>query len=300
MEYYKRIHAESVWRQGRTGRGTGIALLDTGCAAHPDLEGRVKGFMDFVHPFSSSACYDDNGHGTHIAGILAGNGRMSGGRYRGMAPGADLTVLKVLDRQGGGRIADLVQALRWLSLHAGQYGIRIVNISVGGTGQENEAENALLLTEVERLWDQGLVVVAAAGNNGPAPGSVTTPGVSCRIITVGCSQAESSDSFHEVERAARFSGRGPAKGCAVKPEILAPGLDVVSCCPQSGRRRSWYTAKSGTSMAVPMVSGAIALLLEKYPAYSNVDVKRKLQESSMPLAGDGQGWGELRVDRLLE
>lgn len=300
MEYYKQIHAEPVWQQGWTGHGVGIALLDTGCAFHPDLDGRVRIFMDFVHPFSSSTCYDDNGHGTHIAGILAGNGRMSGGRYRGMAPGEDLMVLKVLDCQGGGRIKDMVRALQWLGLHARQYGIRIVNISVGGTGQENAAENTLLLTEVERLWDQGLVVVAAAGNNGPEPGSVTTPGVSRKIITVGCSQAEDFRGFPEMESVARFSGRGPTEDCVVKPEILAPGSEVISCCPPIGRRRSWYTVKSGTSMAVPMVSGAIALLLEKYPAYSNVDVKLKLRESSRPLAGEGQGWGELRVDRLME
>ncbi|MDD6212943.1 MAG: S8 family peptidase [Clostridiales bacterium] len=313
MRYFERIHAPEVWAEGYTGRGIGVAILDTGCAPHPDLKGRLACFRDFVHGRSERDFYDDSGHGTHIAGLIAGNGSRSQGMYRGMAPGCHLVIGKVLDRNGNGKISSLVQSIQWLLDYGEEYGVRIVNISVGGTEKtERSGEGSFLVKQVERLWDHGYVVVAAAGNNGPDAGSVTAPGNSRKVITVGCSD-EPMIGTEGRSASPCYSGRGPTLSCVVKPEITAPGSGLVSCRPVYGRysgysggfsRREdmsqWYITKSGTSMATPLVSGAIALLLEKNPCITNGEVKLRLRESSLRNEPyDFSGWGELRVDRLL-
>ncbi len=137
-----------------------------------------------------------------------------------------------------------------------------------------------------------MVVVVAAGNHGPAPGTVTTPGISRKVITVGC-----SDDDREVEvmgsRMVDYSGRGPTNACVCKPDLVAPGCGIISCCNEPGR----YFIKSGTSMSTPLVSGAIALLLEKYPSMSNKDVKLRIRERAVDLGlpHNQQGWGKLDV-----
>ena len=240
--------------------------------------------------------YDDNGHGTHIAAIIGGSGEASGGRYRGMAPGCHLVCVKVLDAKGGGYASDVLTGLKWIRDHKEQYGIRILNISVGSYSRRNMGENSALVRGVDAAWDDGLVVVVAAGNNGPGRMTVTTPGISRKVITVGC-----SDDDKEVNvmgtRMVDYSGRGPTGSCICKPEILAPGAAIISCC--NGENR--YSVKSGTSMSTPIVAGAIALLLEKYPDMSNRDVKLRLRERAVDLGlpRNQQGWGFLDVERLL-
>ena len=153
-----------------------------------------------------------------------------------------------------------------------------------------------LVRGVDAAWDDGLVVVVAAGNNGPGRMTVTTPGISRKVITVGC-----SDDDKEVNvmgtRMVDYSGRGPTGACICKPEILAPGAAIISCCNEDCR----YSVKSGTSMSTPIVAGAIALLLEKYPDMTNRDVKLRLRERAVDLGlpKNRQGWGMLDVERLL-
>lgn len=257
-----------------TGKGIGIAVLDTGIAPHMDLAGRLRGFADFV--YQKKFPYDDNGHGTHVAGILAGSGAASRGEYRGVAPGCHLVGLKVLDRQGNGRTEDVLRAFLWLRKYYRDYRIRIVNISVGTTCSSRRDHQALI-RGAEQLWDEGLVVVAAAGNQGPAPGSVTAPGSSRKVITVGSSDMPEG------------SGRGPTPECVCKPDIVAPGRGIVSCSPY----RSGYTVKSGTSMSTPYVAGSIALLLEKEPEMTNAGIKLRLRERArdLGLPRNQQGWG---------
>lgn len=277
-----------------TGAGIGVAVLDTGCAPHPDLQAQIGGFCDLIGRRSSP--YDDNGHGTHVCGIIAGNGGMSDGRFCGIAPGCTLIPVKVLDRQGSGRASDVLAGLRWIRQHQKQFGIRIVNISVGSFSHRNIGENSVLVRGVDAAWDAGLVVVVAAGNRGPERCSITTPGISRKVITVGCSDDEKEITIMG-NRMVHYSGRGPTCACICKPDILAPGAVITSCCSVSG-----YIAKSGTSMATPLVSGAIALLLEKYPEMSNRDVKLRLREKAVDLglSRNQQGWGMLDLKRLLE
>ena len=140
---------------GLTGRGIGIAMLDTGIFPHMDFDNRIICFRDFI--YGRKQPYDDNGHGTHTAGIAAGSGAAGGGQHCGAAPGSRIIALKVLDRRGNGQKDDVLRAMEWIRRNRKTYGIRIVNISVGTTEKEPSLHEALI-AGVERLWDDGLHV----------------------------------------------------------------------------------------------------------------------------------------------
>lgn len=269
-----------------TGKGVGVAVLDTGAFPHIDFDSRIWAFQDFVN--GKKVPYDDNGHGTHVLGIVGGSGKASGGKYRGMAPGCGLIPIKVLDSRGSGNKENVIEALYWIEENREKYHIRIINISVGTTHHERHDD---LIQAVERAWDAGFVVVAAAGNMGPGQGSVTAPGSSRKIITVG-----SSDMLVKNQG---ISGRGPTRDCISKPDIVAPGNGIISCTNRMGEFP--YAAKSGTSMSTPVVSGGIALLLEKHPEYTNLDVKKKLRQTARNLGypHNLQGWGQFQLDKFL-
>lgn len=291
----EKIGYNSIRKRLYTGRGVGIAVLDTGIFPHKDFEDRVCVFKDFTS--RRKAPYDDNGHGTHIAGIIAGNGRCCGGLYTGIAPESHLAVLKVLDKNGNGYASDVLAGLRWVREYGKEYGIRIINISVGSFSKKNMNEDSVLVKGVDAAWDCGFVVVVAAGNNGPGMHTITTPGISRKVITVG-----TSDDHCEIEvggvRMVDYSGRGPTINCICKPDIVAPGSRIISCANKQGK----YTYKSGTSMSTPMVSAAAALLLEKYPDMSNWEVKLRVLERAVDLGMpcNQQGWGMLNIKKLLE
>ena len=268
-----------------TGKGIGVCILDTGIYEHIDFTGRIWAFYDFL-AFKRRP-YDDNGHGTHVAGLVAGDGTASMGKYRGAAPGCGIIALKVLDRYGNGSQDDV---LRWIREYRQQYRIRVVNISVGTTCN-SKRNHARLLESVEQLWDEGVVVVTAAGNQGPRPGSITAPGSSKKVITVGSSDL--------LEGRSAISGRGPTAECVCKPDIVAPGNKIMSCVP--GKPYS-YGVKSGTSMSTPLVTGAIACALEKNPALTNTDIKTMLMNSAedMGLPQNLQGWGKFNRRKFLE
>jgi len=203
--------------------------------------------------------------------------------------------------------------LQWIMDNRKKYNIRIVNISVGTSAKDNLDENSLLVQGVDAVWDNGIVVVVAAGNNGPGPMSISTPGISRKVITVGSSDDNVAVEIFGNSKSKDYSGRGPTPFCIKKPDIVAPGSNIISCNISRYSLRSkdaspyanspmMYTVKSGTSMATPVVSGAIALLLSKYPELTNKEVKLKLRESAVDLGQhwEKQGWGLLNVRRLLE
>lgn len=307
---------ESTWAHEHdiTGKDIGVAVVDTGISLHKDFSeenNRVIAFKDYISKQPDP--YDDNGHGTHVSGIIGGNGYSSKEKYIGVAPGCQLIGVKVLDHRGDGNISDVLAGLQWIIDNRKKYNIRVVNISVGTTAKENMDENSLLVQGVNAVWDSGVVVVVAAGNNGPGPMSISTPGISRKVITVG-----SSDDNVAVEvfgsRTKDYSGRGPTPYCIKKPDIVAPGSNIISCnisrYTTKGRSSRlgaadspmMYTIKSGTSMATPVVSGAIALLLSAHPQLTNREVKLRLRDSAVNLGQrwEKQGWGLLNVRRLLD
>lgn len=282
------IKAQHAYACGLFGRGICIAVLDTGVFMHADLQGRVAEFKDYIG--NRQGAYDDNGHGTHITGIIAANNRTG---LHGVAPACSVFAVKVLDRNGNGKIADTCRAVEDL---IGQNRkrhppVRIINISVGMTEKVRPDMQKRLLDAVEEAWDRGIVVVAAAGNNGPEAHSVTSPGISRKIITVG-----SIDDEWNLQRGKGYSGRGPTDECVVKPEILMPGTNILSC----SNKGNGYTRKSGTSMAAPVLTGMIALLLNAYPSLTPNEVKMRLFYSAQEVESSGsRSWGTVTMDRLL-
>ena len=278
-----------------------IAVLDTGIADHPDFKDRILDFYDFI--YDREMPYDDSGHGTHVCGIAGGSGLLSAGRYKGIAPGAGLVVGKVLDRNGDGAVDAMVSAIDWVMEIKEENNIRILNVSVG-VGQLINGEKAdKLKNKLEEAWKRGLLVVCAAGNSGPACDSLSTIGKSPMLITVGCHDGEY---FKEKEnRCSSYSARGPMAGKIRKPDIVAPGTEIISCNGKYIKKRgnfyNAYISKSGTSMATPVISGALALLLQKHPEYDNETAKRKLLYSAKDLKEPWyqQGWGMVNVAGLL-
>ena len=278
---------------GYSGKGVTVAILDSGIYPHADYADRIVCFYDILN--GRTKPYDDQGHGTHIAGIIGGNGRASRRTYVGMAPDANLFSIKVLDKRGNGETEQVIKALEYLISKKEQYRVRVVNMSVGTIPEAGQTEKNGLVRAVEKAWDAGLVVVAAAGNNGPEPMSITTPGISRKVITVGSSEQDKRLENGEIAEGA--SSRGPTPFCVCKPDILAPGKGIISC----RNARNGYISKTGTSMSTAIVSGAVALLLEKKPWLSPAEVKLALYHSAVDLGWEKnrQGWGMLDVKRLL-
>lgn len=273
----KIVHYQKKW----LGNGTVVVVLDTGVAKHPDLAGRVWKFRDFIN--GRYDMYDDNGHGTHVCGVI-------GGRTIGIAPECRMIVLKVLDENGNGKVEHSMRAFRWILENQEKYNIRVVNISMGMGRDVNEQGKRYIMGAVELLWNMGIVVVAAAGNLGPADGSVTIPGLNEKIITVG--------SYDNIQ-----SGRGSLEKNILKPDLVAPGTRIYSCNAfWNKREEDKYIAKSGTSMSTPIVTGAVADLLSKHPNITNQEVKIRLKNSCdnlrMPVIR--QGSGLLNFQKLLD
>lgn len=297
------------------GKGICAAILDTGISAHPDFSGRILDFQDFTSSTPSVSLHDDSGHGTHVAGILAGSGQVSSGLYAGIAPDADLLICKVLDHEGNGNIQTVLKGIDWILKIKDSYPLHLVNISVGSRPTLPPGQKKLLLDAVEHLWDLGLTVVVSSGNYGPLPGTVSVPGTSPKVITVGV--PDTLPLFRTGHSSSNYSGRGPTDHCIKKPDVFAPGTGIISCNsryissmksasvrPVLFQRSPFlssqpYIAKTGTSMATPVVTGAIACLLSKYPDLSNVEAKLRLHNSCQPIPGTESGWGLLHVANLL-
>lgn len=288
----RKLNVDYAYKRGITGRGITVAVMDTGVVPHPDFGNRIVKFIDFTQ--GRKRIYDDNGHGSHVAGIIAGSGKMSRGLYMGIAPESKLFVMKVLDRKGNGNTLHVLRAIDFLLEHNKEYNVRILNISVGMLATADDREKRKLMLAVEKAWNHGIVVVAAAGNNGPGKNTVTVPGQCKSIITVG-----SIDDYNKqgTDTKTGYSGRGPTECCVVKPEILAPGTGIKSC----SYRGNGYEIKSGTSMSAPIISGMLALLLQKYPHLTPAEVKLRLYQRAVRMddAKERNYWGVVYANRLL-
>lgn len=269
--------ADHFHRLGITGKNITIAFMDSGLAPHREIEhDRILAFCDLT--FGKNEIYDDYSHGTHVTGIAAAGSI-------GIAPECNLVILKVLDNHGNSNTDLFIDGIKWILDHRLLYNIKILNISIGGNSEELKQTDNRLNKWISKLWASGVVVCCSAGNNGPIPGSISAPGNCPEVITVG-----SYDGKH-------FSSAGPLLPYITKPELVAPGYNIVSLKPYSG-----YSVKSGTSMSVPFISGICALLLQVKPGLTNCQIKTRLMASAynVPfLPYNMQGAGIVNLNRLL-
>jgi serine protease AprX len=273
-----------------------VASIDTGVTPSADLGNRLLARIDFTDDHDG---IDTFGHGTHIAGLIAGDGTLSDEAFEGAAPEANLVSVKVAGWDGATDASTVIAALRWVVSNGARYGIRVVNLS-WGTDSVQPSEVDPLNAAVERAWRAGLVVVLSAGNAGPAAGTVTKPGDDPFVITVGA--ADTGGTADPADDApAAFSSRGRATGGVQKPDVLAPGVSMVSGrAPGStidtfrpeARLGTTLFKGSGTSQAAAVVSGVVARMLEASPGLRPGQVKTALTQSTGGrLAGPAGGAG---------
>ena len=299
-------------RYGVAGSGVTVAIIDSGVQPSVDLPAsRIRGFVDFVN--GQTQPYDDYGHGTHVANIIAGNGASSGGQYVGAAPNANIVALKVLDANGGGATSNVLAGLDWVLENYAAYNIRVVNLSLGHPIYEAAATDPMVQA-VEQLSQRGVVVVVASGNlanknslHKALYGTVTSPGNAPSALTVGATNTNGtlgrSDDF-----VADFSGRGPSRfDRYMKPDVVAPGYAIKSKVPNNSTLAKKYPTLvdaygymqlNGTSMATPVVAGEVALVLSANPGLSAHTVKAVLQYTAQRLNGLDvmtQGAGEVNM-----
>jgi serine protease AprX len=283
---------------GLDGSGVGVAIIDSGVTSwHDDLgSDRVVHFADFVD-FQPQA-YDDYGHGTHVAGIIAGSGYDSNGARRGIAPAANLIVLKVLDGEGFGYISNVIAAIDYAVAHRQEFNIRVINLSVAAGVYESYTSDPLTLA-AKRAVEAGVVVVTAAGNLGRNAqgqlqyGGITAPGNAPWVLTVGASSHNGTVTRTD-DTMASFSSRGPSYiDYSAKPDIVAPGVGIESLADGSSllfathpTARLWgtidtatqpYLSLTGTSMSAPVVAGTVALMFQANPTLTPNLVKAILQ-----------------------
>src|SRR5712691_10046352 len=305
--YPRVVKAHRVWQQGIAGRGVTVAILDSGVAADADLiepENRLLASVNFADERLTS---DPGGHGTHIAGIVAGNGSRSGGEFVGIAPQANVVDVRVLGRTGSGRISSVIRGIEWVLAHRAVYNIRVINLSFGARANLSYRADPMSAA-VEIAWRRGLVVVAASGNGGPARDTVVTPGIDPYVITVGATDDRGTRSRRD-DMLAWFSAWGSADSNA-KPDLVAPGRRLVSLrVPGSAldtlfpervvvaQNGATYFRLTGTSMATAVVSGAAALLLAGRPNLTPDQVKALLVGTTQPYGEDS---GQVLPDPIAD
>ncbi|WP_426570201.1 S8 family serine peptidase [Streptomyces canus] len=264
------IGAPAAWAEGGTGSGVRVAVLDTGVdTTHPDLVKRVVATRSFI---PGEDVVDRNGHGTHTASTVAGTGAASDGKERGVAPGADLVVGKVLGDSGSGSVSGIIAGMEWA---ARTERAKVVSMSLGVSGWHTQDDP--ISQAVNRLTaETGALFVVAAGNDGPGPTSLGAPGTADAALTVGAVDVS--------DRLAEFSSAGPRMNDdGLKPDLTAPGVDVLAARSQHLTwGEGYYRPDSGTSMATPHVAGAAALLVQKYPEWTPRRLKDALMSTSVP------------------
>ena len=282
---------------GLTGKNVSVAILDTGIFPHEDLTtpyNRIIGFKDFIK--QKDQPYDDDGHGTHVAGIIAGNGFSSKGKYMGIAPDANIVSVKILKGDGSGNISDVIAGIQWAINNKDIYNIKVVTLSLG-TKPKNRYKDDPLCQAVAAAVTSGITVTVAAGNSGPNPSTITSPAVSPDVITVGACDDRKALPSRDVT-IADFSSVGPTQDGFSKPDVLAPGVGINSLANES----FGYKKLSGTSMAAPVVAGCVALLYEKHPQMTPLHIKEIIMSNASDLGLDPnrQGSGLLNIEKIIE
>ncbi len=295
--YRSEVQAGQAHGQGANGQGVTVAVLDTGIDASPDLAGRimsvtnpVTGVQPCENLSGEASCRDNYGHGTFMAGIIAGNGSVSGGTYAGIAPQAHLVSIKVGSADGSADISNILAGIQWAVSFRAQYNIKVLNLSLGTDSTQSWKVDPLNYA-VERAWAAGITVVVAASNRGPNPSTISKPADDPWVITVGAVDDLGTTTVSD-DLSPDFSGRGPSAQGLAKPDLAAPGAHIVSLrAPGSSidnqfpqRIDSAYHQGSGTSMSTAVVSGVAALVLSTHPAMTPNRLKYSLTSTTQPAA----------------
>jgi serine protease AprX len=304
--FAKTSEATTAWAVGNIGTGVGVAVLDTGISSMNDLAGRVVFGPDLS---GEGTTVDSHGHGTVMAGVVAGNGADSanrtGGAYTGVAPGATLVSVKVAGRNGVVDVSTMLQGMHWVSAYKDQFNIRVMNLSWGTTSTQDPSLDPLNYA-VQRLWKQGIVVVVAAGNSGPQAGTLTKPGDDPLVVTVGAFD-DKQNLDPADDSVPSWSSRGPTAAGLTKPDVLAPGRFITATRSFGSHIEATYPKAlvapsyirgSGTSEASAATAGLAALLLAEHPSLTPDQVKSVLTRSGSALPNVGanaQGSGRIRL-----
>lgn len=291
------IRADAALSAGATGEGVTVALLDTGINPHRDLEGRVLpvrngttgDYEPCVNLSGEPGCADSYGHGTFLAGLIAGSGAGSGGRYAGVAPAADLVSIKVAGEDGSADLSNVLAGIQWAVSFRDRYRIRVLNLSLG-TDSEEPWQSDPLNYAVQRAWRAGIVVTVSASNRGPDLRTISKPGDDPWVLTVAAVDDRQTPAISD-DRLPQFSGRGPTAAGLTKPDLVAPGAMLVSTRAYSAIDEEFppamsgpYRQGSGTSMSTAVVSGAVAQLLSRKPSLPPDRVKFLLMRTARPVA----------------
>ena len=302
------INAPKVWQQGITGQAVNVAVIDSGVAEDVDLVQngpRVRAHINFAGQ-TNPQMPDPGGHGTLMAGVMAGDGVRSNGQYMGVAPRANVYDVKVLDDNGNGRLSSVLAGIQWVIWHRAQYNLKVANLSIGAPAMGAYITDPLA-TACELAWRSGITMLVAAGNLGPNPGTVETPGIDPYVITVG-----STDDQGQVALSNSvlgwWSSWGTPTGSVARPDFVTPGRRVVGpMAPGSwmathmadhmvvAANGETYFRVTGTSPSTAVASGVVALMLERNPTWTPDQIKRALTATAQPFgisavpAGAGAG-----------
>ena len=291
----KNAGSDRLWTEGITGKGVTVALVDTGVHAdHPDLDGRVVHCEDLSHEAVTEAeCEDTFGHGTFMAGLIAGDGTSSDGAFKGAAPEAKIVAVKVAGFDGATDVSNVLAGIQWAVAHKSKYGIRVMNLSIG-TDATQTPKLSPLNYAVQRAWKAGITVVVSAGNGGPSSRTILKPADDPFVVTVGASNDEGTVAI-EDDAVPVFSSRGPTKADgSAKPDVVAPGTHTISLrSPGSAIDQEYgstavvqddYFRGTGTSMAAATTSGIVAQILQKTPSLTPDQVKNRLVSTARRIA----------------
>ncbi len=283
------LHTENLRNKIRNESTHSVVVIDTGVYPHIDFclgKNRIIKFVDLIN--NKDISYDDNGHGTFVTGVLAGNSIVD--KCTGIDNSVNIIVIKALDSDGETTSIKILQAMQWVLDNSEKYNIKVVCMSFGSLlGDKNDP----LMFGVEVLWNNGITVVCAGGNSGPELSTIMSPGASKKVITVG--------SLDEIEHGlivADFSSRGPV-GNYYKPDLLVPGVNITST-NVFHLNKKFYTKMTGTSVSTPMVAGVVSLLYKINPNYSPDQIKYMLISACTKITGDknSEGFGYLDLNNL--
>jgi serine protease AprX len=287
---------------GARGQGVTVALIDTGITSMPDIANAIQPVsLDPLHVLNLSPCVnlsseptcdDSYGHGTFIAGLIAGNGAASLGKYVGMAPAAKIISLKIAGRDGSADVSTIIAALQWVTFNTNAYNIRVLNLSLGTDSTQSYSIDPFDFA-VEKAWQAGIVVNVAASNRGPSSGTISKPADDPFVITVGAIDDKGTSS-PQNDVLPNFTGRGPTVDGLAKPDIAAPGGHLVSlAAPNSALTTQFpstmpapYRRGSGTSMSTGVVTGLVADMISADPSLTPDRVKFELMSTAQPDASN--------------